>query len=134
MTFRIALLGVVAAAICFSPTHPTFAQRMAEKHIRSHAEMGQTVRIRGHVNYEHNCSEVIPTTISVIHVPQHGTLDVRNENVRATDPDLGYGSKCAGVGGGGKGVYYTRTGQGADSFAYDSISGNGVVHLHVIVQ
>jgi len=134
MTFRIALPGAIAAAILFSAMNPAFAQRMAEKHIQSHAAVGQTVRVRGHVNYDQHCSAVIPTTISIVQAPQHGTLDVRDENVRSTDPELGHGSKCAGVQGSGKGVYYTRTSQGADSFAYDSVSENGVVHLHVIVR
>jgi hypothetical protein len=117
MRFRIGLLAAIAAAVSFNPTASTFAQRMAEKRIQSHAGIGQTVRVRGHVNHEHNCSEVIPTTISVVQAPRHETLDVRDEDVRATDPELGHGSKCAGVHGGGKVVYYTRTGSGADSFA-----------------
>jgi len=133
MTLRIAVLGAIAA-LCFSWTSLAFAQRMAEKHIQSHAGMGQTVRIRGHVNFDHDCSGAISTNISVLQAPQHGTLDMRDEDVRSTDPDLGHGSKCAGVRGTGKVVYYTRTGQGADAFTYDSVSGNGVVHVHAIVQ
>jgi hypothetical protein len=134
MTFRIALLGAIAAAVWFSAANSGFAQRTAEKSIQSHAQMGQTIKIRGHANFDHNCSAVIPTTISVVQAPQHGTLDVRDENIRLTNPELGHGSKCARVQGAGKGVYYTRTSQGSDSFAYDSVSENGVVHLHVIVQ
>jgi hypothetical protein len=135
MTFRNALLCAVGATLCLSLTNFAAAQeRMAEKRIQSHAAMGATVRVRGHVNFEHNCAEAIPTTISVVQAPQHGTLDVRDEDVRATDPDLGHGSKCAGVRGAGKVVYYTRASPGADSFAYDSVSGNGVVHIHVTVR
>jgi hypothetical protein len=135
MTFRNALLCAVGATLCFGLTSFAVAQeRMAEKRIQSHATVGETVRLGGHVNFDHHCSEVIPTTISVVQAPQHGTLDVRDEDVRLTDPDLGHGSKCALVRGTGKGVYYTRASQGADSFAYDSVSGNGVVHLHVTVR
>jgi hypothetical protein len=135
MTARNALLCAVAAALFFGLANLAFAQqRMAEKRIQSHAGMGQRVRIWGHVNFDHNCSEVIPTSISVVQAPQHGTLDVRDEDVRLNDPDLGHGSKCADVRGAGKVVYYTRTSPGADPFAYDSLSGNGVVHLHVTVR
>jgi hypothetical protein len=72
--------------------------------------------------------------MSIIQAPHHGTLDVRDEDVRATDPDLGHGSKCALVRGSGKVVYYTRASPGAGAFAYDSVSGNGVVHLQVVVR
>jgi len=65
-----------------------FGARHGGKHIPSHAGMGQTVRIRGHVNFDHNFSGLIPTTISVIQALQHGTLEARNEDVRSTDPEF----------------------------------------------
>jgi hypothetical protein len=126
--------GAAAFALMLAAAAPAAAQHVAERRIQTNASMGQTVRLRGHVNYAHNCTEVIPTTISVVQGPQHGTLDVRDEVVRSTDPDLGHGSKCAGASGEGKTVYYTRTSPGVDAFAYDSVSENGVVHLHVVVR
>jgi hypothetical protein len=109
-------------------------EREAERRISTHAAVGQTIRIRGHVNYEHHCTEVIPTTISVVRSPQHGNLDIRDESVRSTDPELGHGSKCAGATGTGKAVYYTRKDAGTDLVDYDSVSMNGVVHVHAIVK
>jgi hypothetical protein len=109
-------------------------EREAERRISTHAAVGQTIRIRGHVNYEHHCTEVIPTTISVVRSPQHGNLDIRDESVRSTDPELGHGSKCAGATGAGKVVYYTRKDAGTDLVDYDSVSMNGVVHVHAIVK
>ena len=46
----------------------------------------------------------------------------------------GMASNRAGARGMGKVVYYTRTSQGADVFAYDSVTSNGVVHVHVTMQ
>ena len=116
-------------------TAPALAQeREGERRVSIHAAVGQTVRIAGHVNYSHNCAEVIPTTISVVRPPQFGSLDVRDEDVRSGHPELGHGSKCAGASGSGKAVYYTRNGPGTDAFAYDSVSTNGVVHVHATVK
>jgi len=128
---RNALLCAIAIASSFNLTASALGQEEAE---RPHAAMGQTVRLEGHVNYARHCTEVIPTAISVVQAPQHGTLEVRGEVVRSAHPELGHGSKCAGASGMGKVVYYTRTSQGADVFAYDSVSSNGVVHFHVTVQ
>ncbi len=134
MIFRNALMCAIAIASSFNPTASAFGSEEAERAERRHAAMGQTVRLGGHVNYTHHCTEVIPTAISVVQAPQHGTLEVRDEVVRSAHPELGHGSKCAGASGMGKVVYYTRTSQGADVFAYDSVSSNGVVHFHVTVQ
>jgi hypothetical protein len=109
-------------------------EREAERSVSTHAAVGQTIKIRGHVNYTHNCTEVIPTAISVVHPPQYGSLDMRDEVVRSGDPELGHGSKCALSSGLGKVVYYTRKAPGTDVFAYDSVSMNGVVHVHATVK
>ena len=47
---------------------------------------------------------------------------------------IAWRSQGVGAGGIGKVVYYTRTSQGADVFAYNSVSLNGVVHVQVTVQ
>jgi hypothetical protein len=137
MPSRNAWMRAIIVASILPAAAPSFGQpgqHEAERQIRAHARMGETIRLRGHVNYVRNCAEVVATTISVAQPPQHGTLDVRDEVVRSTNPELGTGSKCAGAHGMGKVVYYTRTSPGADAFAYDSISTSGVVHLHVAVQ
>jgi hypothetical protein len=130
------IIRVAAAALagCLLLTSSAFGQREAVRTVQSHASVGQTIRLRGHVNYSHNCTEVIPTTISVVQAPQHGALMIRDEVVRSTDPELGHGSKCAGASGTGKVVYYTRATPGADVFSYDSLSLNGVVHVHATVK
>jgi hypothetical protein len=109
-------------------------QHEAERRISTHAAVGQTIRIHGHVNYAHNCGDVVPTAISVVQAPRYGALETRDEVVRSTDPELGHGSKCAGASGMGKVVYYTRRSPGTDALDYDSVSTNGVVHVHVIVK
>jgi hypothetical protein len=125
------LLWAGAAVSFLSLTASAFGQ---QETLGRHAAIGQTVRLGGHVNYTHNCSDTIPTAISVVQAPRHGTLEVRDEVVRSGHPELGHGSKCAGASGMGKVVNYTRTSQGADVFTYDSVSANGVVHVHVTVQ
>jgi len=116
-------------------TAPASAQeREAERTVSAHAAVGQTIRISGHVNYTHQCTEVIPTTVSVVRPPQYGALDIRDETVRSTVPELGHGSKCAGASGQGKGVYYTRKAPGTDALAYNSVSSNGVVHVHATIR
>ena len=120
---------------CLALAMPASAQeREGERSVSTRAAVGQTVRIAGHVNYTHNCTEVIPTSISVVRPPQFGSLDVRDEDVRSGHPELGHGSKCAGASGQGKAVYYTRNGPGTDAFAYDSVSTNGVVYVHATVK
>jgi hypothetical protein len=109
-------------------------QHEAEHRISTHAAVGQTIRIRGHVNYGYNCGDVVPTAISIVHAPRFGALETHDEVVRSTDPELGHGSKCAGASGMGKVVYYTRKSPGIDVLDYDSVSTNGVVHIHVTVQ
>jgi hypothetical protein len=109
-------------------------EREAERSVSAHAAVGQTIRLSGHVNYSHNCTEVIPTTVSVVHEPQYGSLDVRDEAVRSGHPELGHGSKCAQASGLGKAVYYSRKAPGTDAIAYDSVSTNGVVHVHATVK
>jgi hypothetical protein len=127
---------IFAALLCgFALTCSALGQeREAERRVSTRAAVGQTIRIRGHVNYSHNCTEVIPTTVSVVRPPQHGSLDIRDESVRSTDPQLGHGSKCAGASGTGKAVYYTRKDAGTDIVDYDSVSTNGVVHVHATVK
>jgi hypothetical protein len=109
-------------------------EREAERSVSTRAAVGQTVKIRGHVNYSNHCTEVIPTSISVVRPPQFGSLEIRDEVVRSGDPELGHGSKCAGSSGQGKIVTYTRKAPGTDVFAYDSVSMNGVVHVHATVK
>jgi hypothetical protein len=116
-------------------TAPALAQeREGERTVSTRAAVGQTVRLSGHVNYTRHCAEVIPTTISVVRSPQYGSLDIRDEAVRADVPQLGHGSKCAGSSGLGKGVYYSRKAPGTEAIAYDSVSTNGVVHVHANVR
>jgi len=128
-TFATSLVAGLALA-----TPAPAQEHEAERSVSTHAAVGQTIRIRGHVNYTHHCTEVIPTSISVVHPPQFGSLDIRDEAVRSGDPELGHGSKCAGSSGQGKVVYYTRSAPGTDAFAYDSVSTNGVVHVHANVK
>jgi hypothetical protein len=46
--------------------------------------------------------------------------------IRINPVVCGHSSRCAGANGIGKVVHYTRTSQGADVFAYDSASSNGL--------
>ena len=105
----------------------------AEHQLRRHAAVGETVRIRGHVNY-HGCGRAIPTTITVVRAPVHGALEVRDDTVRSVDPDLGTGEKCRDFTGPGKVVYYTRTSSGPDRLEYTSSSENGVVKIDVTID
>ena len=130
--FRL-LAGVVALACSPIATSSTLAQSEAERRIERHADVGQTVRLRGHVNY-HLCGTVIPTTIIVIQAPSHGTLAIRDEILKSGSPELGHGDKCQGYSGNGRVVYYTRTSLGPDKFRYNSSSDNGVVHVDVTVD
>jgi hypothetical protein len=127
-------IAAAALAACLWLSSSAFAQREAVRTVESHASVGQTIRLRGHVNYSHECTEVIPTAISVVQAPRHGDLSIRDEVVRSKDPELGHGSKCAGASGTGKVVYYTRVSPGADVFSYDSQSLNGVVHVHATIK
>jgi hypothetical protein len=127
-------MGSLIAFLALTTWAAAAGQNESEHRISTHAAIGQTIRIRGHVNYSHNCVDVIPTAISVVQAPRYGALETRDEPVRSTDPELGHGSKCAEVTGMGKVVYYTRNNPGIDVFHYDSVSGNGVVHILVTVQ
>jgi hypothetical protein len=129
---RIAMAGVLAVWLASTAT-VSAQQRVAEHHLHRLAPNGTTIRIRGHVNF-HECGTFTPTTIVVQVAPQHGTLEIRDEQVKATDPDLGTGEKCREFVGMGKVVYYTRTSPGHDSFNYDSQSANGVVHYYLDVD
>jgi len=140
VNFRPDWLGSVVLACSLAVTASTSAQERAERQIQRHAEIGQTVRLGGHVNYHRahmdygGCDIVIPTTITVVQAPSHGTLAIRDEMVKSEQPVLGHGDKCRGASGLGKAVYYTRTSPGADKFKYDSSSDNGVVHVDVTVD
>jgi hypothetical protein len=125
-------LGVAASILA----QQAAAQREAVERVRRHADIGQTVRLGGHVNYRlgSGCLSVIPTTISVVQAPSHGTLTVRDEVVTSGHPELGMGGKCQGGSGMGRVVYYLRTSSGRDTFRYDSSSDNGVVHFDVTVD
>lgn len=134
MRFHRALIGSIALACSLAVAVVAFAQqREAERRIHRHAEVGETVRLGGHVNY-HLCSFVIPTTITVIQSPRHGMLSTRDEVVKSGEPELGRGDKCPGSSGEGKVLYYTRTSPGVDKFVYDSSSDNGVVHVDVTLD
>ena len=126
------LIGGVALACCIGAATATSAQVEAERQVQRHAAVGETVRLRGHVNYS-RCDAVIPTTITVTQAPRHGTLTIRDEAVTSGDPELGRGTKCKGSSGEGRVVYYTRTRPGTDNFGYDSSSRNGVVHVSVTI-
>jgi hypothetical protein len=121
------VIGVVATLVWLTPA------LSQEHHLERRAQIGETVRLRGHVNY-HPCGYVIATAIVVNVAPGHGTLSVRDEIVQSTDPDLGKADKCQGYSGQGKVVYYTRTSSGEDRFAYTSSSLNGEVHIDVTVN
>jgi hypothetical protein len=123
----------VALACSLAIATSALAQERAERHIQRHAAIGQTVKLSGHVNY-YPCGTAIPTTIRVVQAPIHGTLAIRAEIVKSTDPVLGRGGKCRGDSGPGRVVYYTRTSPGSDKFKYDSSSANGVVHVEVTVD
>ena len=124
------LLGGAALIGYLSVLASTAAQEQAERRIVRHAAVGETVRLLGHVNYQ-PCNTVIPTTITVVQPPAHGTLTVHDEIVTSTDPEFGRRTKCKGSSGEGRVVYYTRTTPGPDVFKYDSVSANGVVHIDV---
>ena len=133
MKFRDFLIGGAALTFCISVAASTLAQEQAERRIERHAAVGEMVRLAGHVNYR-PCNTVIPTTITVIHAPAHGALTIRDETVTSADPELGRVAKCKGSSGMGRVVYYTRTSPGFDSFRYNSVSANGVVHFDVTVD
>jgi hypothetical protein len=127
-------MGSLIAFLALTAWAAAAGENEAERRISTHAAIGQTIRIRGHVNYSHDCADVIPTAISVVQAPRHGALETRDELVRSTDPELGHGSKCGGVTGMGKAVYYTRNSSGIDVFHYNSVSANGVVHILATVE
>jgi hypothetical protein len=136
MTLRRFSVGVVAAACCIAVAASAMARDQAERHVHRRAGVGETVRVGGHVNYgryQVACT-AIPTTITVIQAPEHGTLEVHDEAVTTADPELGRAAKCLGANGLGEVVYYTRASAGADSFKYDSSSDNGVVHFTVTMD
>jgi hypothetical protein len=124
---RIVLVAVLAVALS-----PSVLAQEAQRRLERHAAIGQTVRLRGHVNY-HPCDNVIPTTIIIDQPPQHGTLSVRDEIVELGVSEFG-GGDCVGHRGQGKAVYYTRTSAGSDQFRYTSSSANGEVHVTAIVD
>jgi hypothetical protein len=126
MVCCLALLGMLCVA------GSGRAANEAEHHFQRHATVGETIRIRGHVNY-HTCGLVINTTITVVRPPTHGTLATKDEIVNSVDPELGY-RRCKGFSGEGKVVYYTRTSSGPDSFYYTSSSANGVVRMYLTVD
>jgi hypothetical protein len=132
--------GQIALVCCLGVATLILAQQAAAQHeavqrIRRHADIGQTVRLGRHVNYRPgSCLAVLPTTITVVQAPSHGTVSVRDETVTSGHPELGMASKCQGASGMGKGVYYLRTSSGQDTFRYDSSSDNGVVHVDVTVD
>jgi hypothetical protein len=130
--FNRAQIGI-ALACSFAAASPAVAQHEAEWRVQRHAEVGETVRLGGHVNY-HLCGEVIPTTITIVQAPRYGTVSIRDEIVKSGHPELGRGDKCRGSSGQGKVVYYSRTSPGADKFRYDSSSDNGIVHVDVTVD
>ena len=115
MIFRNTLTCAFAIACSMSATIPAWGQQEAERQVQVDAAIGQTMRLRGHVNYSHGCSDVIPTDITVIQAPLYGTLTIKNEVVHAKDAELGRG--CVGSSGMGKVVYYTRAHEGTDRSA-----------------
>jgi hypothetical protein len=124
---------LVAAAIAPLSSTVGAERQIAEHQLERHAALGETVRLRGHVNY-HPCGSVIPTTIIVVQPPSHGTLSVRDEVVTSFDPELGTRDRCKGYSGQGRVVYYTRTTLGTDKFQYTSSSSNGEVRVSVTVD
>jgi hypothetical protein len=133
MRFHQALVGGIALPCFLAVAVVAFAQHEAGRRIQRYADVGETVRLEGHVNY-HRCGVVIPTTITVVQAPTHGAITTRDEIVKSTHPELGRGDKCQGSSGKGKVVYYTRTSPGVDKFRYDSLSDNGVVRVDVTVD
>ena len=126
------LARVLAWACVLTVPASALAQAEAERKIERHANIGQTVRLGGHVNYGPHCSGVTQTTIIVIRQPNHGTLAVKDEMVTSENPELG--ARCAGQSGLGRVVYYIRTSSGLDKFRYDSSFPSGVVHMDVTVN
>ena len=129
---RMSGVTVALACLCFATT-ASWAQTEAEHRIERHADVGQTVRLGGHVNYR-TCGAVIPTSITVVRAPSHGTIAIRDEIVTSGHPELGSGDRCKDYSGFGRVVYYTRTSLGVDKFRYDSSSANGVVHVDMTVN
>ena len=119
---------ICVAALLFFPA--LVSAQGVERDLERHAGIGETVRISGHVNY-HPCGSVIPTAILVNVAPNHGSIAVRDEIVKSTDPELGTRRKCQGYSGQGKVVYYTRSNPGIDRFEYTSSSTNGDVHMRI---
>lgn len=146
--FRVFIVGLascLALASCSStptlnaPAGPSAlvaadGHREAERKIQAYASVGETIRLRGHLNYSHHCREVVPTHLTVVQTPHHGTLSVRDEAVTLTNPELVHSLECAAATGMGKAVYYTRTSDGVDVFGYNSVSSNGVVHVHAMIE
>jgi hypothetical protein len=129
----VAMCFLVAAAVAPLSSGVGAEHQIAERQLERHVAVGESVRLRGHVNY-HPCGSVIPTDIIVVQPPSHGTLSVRDEVVTSTDPELGTRDRCKGYSGQGKVVYYTRTGSGTDKFRYSSSSSNGEVRVSVTVD
>jgi hypothetical protein len=105
----------------------------AEKQIRRQAILGQTIRLSGHVNYA-KCGDAIKTSVAIIQPPVRGAISIRDEVVKSTEPVFGKGDMCRGYKGLGKAVYYTRNSTGTDKTDYDSVSNNGVVHVHAVIE
>jgi hypothetical protein len=124
---------LVAAAVAPLSSALGAERQIAERQLERHAAVGETVRLRGHVNY-HPCGSVIPTTIIFVQPPSHGTLSVRDEIVTSFDPELGTRDRCKGYSGQGKVIYYTRTTSGTDKFRYTSSSSNGEVRVSVSID
>jgi hypothetical protein len=122
----------VAVAYALVMSASVLAAGEAKVRVERHAQIGQTVRLGGHVNYQTHCSGVTETNIIVIRGPSHGTLAIQDEIVTSERPELGV--RCAGHSGMGRVVYYTRTSAGLDKFRYDSSSIAGVVHVEVTVD
>ena len=114
-------LGAAAATLAYN----------AERRVERRAAVGETVRLRGHINYQRGCA-VIPTIITVVQPPRHGTLAIRDESATLADPI--FGDQCRGQSGTGKVVYYTRTSLGTDTFDHESSSDNGVVRVFVTID
>ena len=70
MIFRNILTCALALAGALSVIVSALGQQEAERQVQRDAAIGQTVRVRGHVNYSHNCSDVVPTAIAVIQAPR----------------------------------------------------------------
>jgi hypothetical protein len=130
---RAAIHRIVLVVVLTLAVSPLVLAQEAQRRVERHAAIGQTIRLRGHVNY-HPCGSVIPTTIIIDQPPQHGTLSIRDEMIKSDDPVFGSGDGCQGHSGQGKAVYYTRTSAGSDQLRYTSSSANGELHVTAVVD